>query len=207
MGYNFDKAQMKRVVLLLAVAGLLGVSCSKKVAAPQGETEVIVPCSGPEYRTNNKYIRASAVGLSGDMNMAKKKEETYPGYEELRAALAALPQLASSMNQLVERVAINYGNSYQVGESEEAKSKFEDMAKIVVKEKLSGLRIICEKTMRTSDGKYKVYIAAELAGDELMEGINSRVSKSISNDTKLRIDYDYEKFKKVFEEEMSKLAE
>ena len=196
MGYNFDKAQMKRVVLLLAVAGLLGVSCSKKVAAPQGETEVIVPCSGPEYRTNNKYIRASAVGLSGDMNMAKKKALT-----EVSA------QLASSMNQLVERVAINYGNSYQVGESEEAKSKFEDMAKIVVKEKLSGLRIICEKTMRTSDGKYKVYIAAELAGNELMEGINSRVSKSISNDTKLRIDYDYEKFKKVFEEEMSKLAE
>ena len=197
MGYNFDKAQMKRVVLLLlAVAGLLGVSCSKKVAAPQGETEVIVPCSGPEYRTNNKYIRASAVGLSGDMNMAKKKALT-----EVSA------QLASSMNQLVERVAINYGNSYQVGENEEAKSKFEDMAKIVVKEKLSGLRIICEKTMRTSDGKYKVYIAAELAGDELMEGINSRVSKSISNDTKLRIDYDYEKFKKVFEEEMSKLAE
>ncbi len=196
MGYNFDKAQMKRVVLLLAVAGLLGVSCSKKVAAPQGETEVIVPCSGPEYRTNNKYIRASAVGLSGDMNMAKKKALT-----EVSA------QLASSMNQLVERVAINYGNSYQVGESEEAKSKFEDMAKIVVKEKLSGLRIICEQTMRTSDGKYKVYVAAELAGDELMEGINSRVSKSISNDTKLRIDYDYEKFKKVFEEEMSKLAE
>ena len=196
MGYNFDKAQMKRVVLLLAVAGLLGVSCSKKVAAPQGETEVIVPCSGPEYRTNNKYIRASAVGLSGDMNMAKKKALT-----EVSA------QLASSMNQLVERVAINYGNSYQVGESEEAKSKFEDMAKIVVKEKLSGLRIICEKTMRTSDGKYKVYIAAELAGDELMDGINSCVSKSISNDTKLRIDYDYEKFKKVFEEEMSKLAE
>lgn len=125
MGYNFDKAQMKKVVLLLAVAGLLGVSCSKKVAAPQGETEVIVPCSGPEYRTNNKYIRASAVGLSGDINMAKKKALT-----EVSA------QLASSMNQLVERVAINYGNSYQVGENEEAKSKFEDMAKIVVKEKL-----------------------------------------------------------------------
>ncbi len=196
MGYNFDREQMKRIVLVLAVAGLLGVSCSKKVTVPQGETEVIVPCSGPEYRTNNKYLRASAVGLSGDMNMAKKKALT-----EVSA------QLASSMNQLVERVAINYGNSYQVGEIEEGKSKFEDMAKIVVKEKLSGLRIICEKAMRTSEGKYKVYVAAELAGDELMEGINSKVSKSLSNDTKLRIDYDYEKFKKVFEEEMGKLAE
>jgi hypothetical protein len=30
------------------------------------------------------------------------------------------------------------------------------------------------------------------------------LNSSISDDSKLRIDYDYEKFKKIFEEEMSK---
>ena len=54
--------------------------------------------------------------------------------------------------------------------------------------------------MKTPDNKYKVYIALELAGNELLEGI----SNSIKNDDKLRIDFEYEKFKKVFEEEMSK---
>ena len=153
-----------------------------------------MPCSGPEYMTNDKYLRASAMGLAGEINMAKKK-----------AMAEASAQLASSMNQLVERVAVNYANSYQVGENEDGSQKFEDMAKIVVKEKLSGIRVICEKTMKTPEGKYKVYVAIELAGDELLQGIHNRVSKGLKENTKLRIDYDYEKFKKEFEAEMKKL--
>jgi hypothetical protein len=77
----------------------------------------------------------------------------------------------------------------------------------VVKEKLSGVRVICEKTMKTPEGKYRVHIAIELAGDELLQGINNRASKELKDNTKLRIDYDYEKFKKEFEAEMKKLEE
>ena len=65
----------------------------------------------------------------------------------------------------------------------------------------TGINTICEKTTKTSDGKYKTYIAIELAGDELMTALNERLSK----DAKLKIDYDYEQFKKTFEEEMDKL--
>ena len=92
------------------------------------------------------------------------------------------------VNSLVERVATNYANSYQIGESEEAKQKYEDMAKVVVKEKLSGIRVICEKTMKTSEGKYKVYVAIELAGEELLQGIHKSMSRAISDGTKLRLD-------------------
>ena len=59
--------------------------------------------------------------------------------------------------------------------------------------------------MKTPEGKYKVYVAIELAGDELLQGIHNRVSKGLKENTKLRIDYDYEKFKKEFEAEMKKL--
>ena len=68
---------------------------------------------------------------------------------------------------------------------------------------LSGTRVICEKTMKTPDGKYKVYVSLELAGEEIMNAMANR----IKNDDKLRIDFEYEKFKKVFEEEMSKNAQ
>ena len=120
MGYNFNTKTMKKILLLLACAGLFGVSCSKKTTPKTEDVEIIVPCSGPEYMTNDKYLRASAMGLAGEINMAKKK-----------AMAEASAQLASSMNQLVERVAVNYANSYQVGENEDGSQKFEDMAKIV----------------------------------------------------------------------------
>lgn len=191
---------MKKVTIFFSCLAtvLLVASCSQKTTAPtySGDVEVIIPCSGPEYQTNKEYLRASATGLSGDINMAKKK-----------AMAEASAGLASAMNSLVERVATNYANSYQVGEDEEAKQKFEDMSKIVVKEKLSGIRVICEKTMRTPEGKYKVYVAIELAGEELLRGINSSLSRGISNDTKTRIDYDYDKYKQEFEKEMKKLEQ
>ena len=75
------------------------------------------------------------------------------------------------------------------------------MVRIVVNEKLTGTRVICEKMMKTPDGKYKAYVAIELAGEEIAKAMDSR----IKSDEKLRIDYEYEKFKKVFDEEMSNL--
>ena len=56
--------------------------------------------------------------------------------------------------------------------------------------------------MKSPDGKYKVYVAIELAGNEIMNAMNNR----IANDDKLKVDYEYEKFKKVFDEEMENLA-
>lgn len=186
---------MKKVLLILGCVALLATSCSKKTApVSPGDIEVVVPCSGPEYRTDKENLRYSAMGFSGDLNMAKKK-----------AMSEASAGLASVMNSLVERVATNYASSYQMSEAEESKQKYEDMAKIVVKEKLSGIRVICEKTMKSPEGKYKVYVAVELAGEELLQGIHKSMSRGISDGTKLRIDYDYEKYKQEFDKEMERL--
>jgi predicted nucleotide-binding protein (sugar kinase/HSP70/actin superfamily) len=64
---------MKKILLLLACAGLFGVSCSKKTTPKTEDVEVFMPCSGNEFMTNDKYLRASATGLGGDINIAKKK--------------------------------------------------------------------------------------------------------------------------------------
>lgn len=173
---------------------LLIVGCGGQkelVQKPQEDVEINVPCSGPEFMPSKEYFRASAMGLSTDMTMAKKK-----------ALAEARAELATSMNATVKRVTDNYASSYQVGEQEESKSRFQDLARTVVSEKLTGTRVICEKTMKTPDGKYKVYVAVELAGEEIINGMNNR----IKNDDKLRVDYEYEKFKNVFDQEMEKVA-
>ena len=63
-----------------------------------------------------------------------------------------------------------------------------------------GSHVICEKYRKNANGTFTCYVCVELASEDVLAALNS----SISDDSKLRIDYDYEKFKKIFEEEMSK---
>lgn len=189
---------MKRVnlvgALLLIVAVMTSCGSSKPVAQPavQQDIEIDVPCSGPEFQSSKEYFRASARGLSTDMSIAKKKAMT-----DARAGIAA------AIHAKVKTVTDSYASSYQQGEDDESKSRFQSLTRTVVEQELSGTRVICEKTMKSPDGKYKVYVSLELAGEEIMNAMANR----IKNDEKLRIDFEYEKFKKVFEEEMSKNAQ
>ena len=49
--------------VLLAMATVFIIGCkSKEKAKPKGETEVVVPCSGPDYFTTNKFFRANSIG-------------------------------------------------------------------------------------------------------------------------------------------------
>ena len=50
-------------------------------------------------------------------------------------------------------------------------------------------------------GNYKCYVAIELSAQDLLAAYNERLSK----DDKLKIDYDYEKFKETFDKEMENM--
>ena len=70
----------------------------------------------------------------------------------------------------------------------------------MVNQTLTGIRTVCEKLVQTKAGTYKTYIAIELSASDLV----TRYNESLSKDEKLRIDYDYEKFRELFEKEMQK---
>jgi len=93
-------------------------------------------------------------------------------------------------------------NSREFNNREEVEERFEGLTREVINQELAGVKTICEKMYTTQEGKYKTYIAIELSGEELLSKMNERLSK----DERLRIDYDYEKFKEEFEKEMNKLG-
>jgi hypothetical protein len=181
----------------LMLSGAMTACKSKKKAAaaaapPDGETEVKVLCSGPEYFTDNKVFRANALGESMDQATAKKK-----------AMSNARADLAASINTQVKAVIDNYVNSREMNNREEVGERYEALAREVVDQKLTGTKTICEKMMKVnSSGNYKCYVAIELSAQELLAAYNER----LSTDERLRIDYDYEKFKETFEKEMEKLG-
>jgi hypothetical protein len=176
---------------MLALAALFMVGCKSKEKAPTGETEVIIPCSGSDYFTTNKAFRANSIGESQDQQTAKKK-----------ALTNARNELAQAIQTTVKTVTDNYVNSREMNNKEEVEERFESLNREVVSQTLSGIRTICEKQMLTKQGTYKTYVAIELSADELVAKYNERLSK----DERLKIDYDYEKFKETFEKEMEKMS-
>lgn len=179
-------------LLLFALTAIVFSGCkSKKTQIPKGEVEVVVPCSGPEFFTNNKFFRANSIGESQDQVTSKKK-----------ALANARAELASSIQTTVKAVTDNYTNSREMNNREEVEERFEQLNREIVEQQLSGIRTLCEKLVRTEAGTYKTYIAIELSADELVKSYNERLSK----DERLKIDYDYEKFKETFDKEMEKLS-
>lgn len=179
--------------MLILASIILTNACKKKTSLPPDEKEVIVPCSGPQYWTDNKVFRANAVGESFDQMTAKNK-----------ALSNARAELAASISTLLKGVTDNYVNSREFNNREEVEERYESLNREVVNQELNGIRTICERMVKTKDGKYKTYIAIELSSDKLIESYNQRMQR-ISRDERMRIDYDYEQFKKTFEREMEKL--
>lgn len=188
--FNLD---MKRIAnlsfVLVAVAAALIGGCKSKPKTPDGEKEIVVPCSGPDFFTTNKVFRANSIGESMDQVTSKKK-----------ALTNARNELAQSIQTTVKTVTDNYTNSRSMNRKEELEQKFEQLNREVVEQTLQGVRTICEKLVQTKDGNYKTYVAIELSADDLVKQYNERLSK----DDRLKIDYDYEKFKDTFNQEMEK---
>src|SRR6187402_3289806 len=178
-------------ILALGAAFMIGGCKGKEKKAPKGEVEVVVPCSGPDFFTTSKFFRANSIGESQDQVTSKKK-----------ALANARAELAASIQTTVKAVTDNYTNSREMNNKEEVEERFEQLNREIVDQKLTGLKTICEKLMKTADGNYKTYIAIELSADELVATYNERLSK----DERLKIDYDYEKFKETFEQEMEKMG-
>lgn len=180
------------VIAFLAMSVMLFTQCKsqKEVSAPGGETKVEVLCSGPEYFTDGEYFRANSVAESP--NQANSK----------RMALSnARAELAGQIEVTVKAVIDNYVQDIAVGDTQEYAQRYEGLSREVINQQLRGTRVICEELTRTAQGRYKTYIAIELMGSELLNSMNERISK----DDRLRLDYDYEKFKENFNEEMEKL--
>ncbi len=183
---------MKKTLIFCAIM-LIAVACgSKKDAAYKGTKAVDVPCAGKEYRSDKNHLRALGTGYSTSLQTARDK-----------ALVAARAELGTQVNATIKRVTDNFASSYEIGMDEEAKGKFLDMTRQVVAQELVGTIVICDETERTGDGKFRCYVVVEIGGTDLV----NKIANSVKNDDKLRIDYEYEKFKEEFEKEMNKLGE
>lgn len=178
-------------LLLFALAGVVMIGCKGKEKLPKGEREVNIPCSGTDYFTNNKFFRANSLGESSDLRVSKEKAMTN-----------ARAELAASIQSTVKTVTDNYVNSREFNNKEDLEERFEQLNRTVVDQTLSGIKMICEKQVQVDGGSYRTYVAIELSASDIVQKYN----ENLSQDQRLKIDYDYEKFKETFDKEMEKMS-
>lgn len=186
----------KQLLLIPALAVLTLAGCKSKKGTPvqkeTGAVEITVPFSSKEYRSDENYFRAKQVGKSPDLATAKKI-----AFQNARAEMAA------NIQATVKRVTDQYTNQRSVGNTQEYENKFEELTREVVNMQMSNVKEIGEKIFKEPDNSYSYWIAIEAGKKEVFEKLDAK----ISNDAKLKLDYDKQKFQQIFDAEMKKMAE
>ncbi|MEC8458463.1 MAG: hypothetical protein VXY91_03530 [Bacteroidota bacterium] len=175
----------KLVFMLFAATSIMISSCGSKTKAPKGETEMVLPCA--EFKSDRKTFRVYGFGESIDLNMANKK-----------AMSDAKTKLAGMVSTTMKAVGDDYSKSMEVNNVEEVLERFENNARTIISQELSGVVTVCDRVMKTKEDKFRYYIAIELDGDKIVKNYY----KSLSKNDKIMVDYNYEKFKETFEREM-----
>ena len=83
------------------------------------------------------------------------------------AIMNAKTELAGTINSTMKTVTDQYTNQRTVGNNEEFESKFEQLARDVVNENLSDVRIMDEKIFKETDNKYTYWVAIEMSKQEV----------------------------------------
>ncbi len=187
---------MKKILfLIIVVAATVGCK-SKQVLGTSNEVEVVKYCA--EYKTDKSAIRATANAVSPNMQNATDK-----------AVAIARRELGSSVNVTIQRVLERFESSYEKNEAADFASRTKDLSRQVTDQMIVGSYIVCDKITKTTDqdGKvmYRAYVALEIDNGEIFKNLEKHLETVISQDDKLRTDFEYEKFKEVFYEEMAKL--
>ena len=181
-------------LLVLVVAfGFEGCKSKKKVSAKNAVGKIMddLPCT-KEGRSDKKFFRASSMATSTDLQLSKEK-----------ALLLAKQRLVTLIKSTTKTVTDRYINERGFSNKSEVESKFENITREVANETLSNVVVACEKSSVLDDGRYNAFIAIEVNRDDVLTGMESR----LSNDKKLQIDYDKKKFEEIFNQEMDKMRE
>ena len=109
--------------------------------------------------------------------------------------------MAGIIETKIKEVSKIYTIDRKIDGESDYSEKFQNETRSVVNNTLKDLSTICKKTTQKTDGTYNTFIAYECSKDVIYNGIK----KTLSNDQKLRQDYDEMKFKEVFDQEMEKL--
>ncbi len=163
-----------------------------EAAAALEEKEFNEPCM--EFESTASLIRARGIGEDFEQQLSVEM-----------ARSAAIEELASQLSTKVQALLMNYKKSVRQNLKRESIRRVEGLTMTSVDQN-TGYRISCRKTMtyeQNGERIFKTYLVVELGEDMLLKPIYDGIQK----DEELKIDQDYQAFKKEFDEHFKNKSE
>lgn len=185
---------MKKSMFLVCAFALAAFACtscgsSKKTASvTPDEVEVAIPLDGPEYQSDANYWRATASGVSNNMEIAKKV-----------AVQNARQELAGMVKSQLKQVIDNYTNNIEADGVAAGTNLYESQAYTVVDQELTGVEQVGQKMFKQADGSYRYHVCLQMS----KQAVEEKVSDALAEDAKLGAMFDRSQFKKTYEEQMA----
>ena len=187
--------KIKSLLITIAITGIImSVSSCKtpqKLEKTTGALEITVPFSDSKYKTDKDFFRAKQMGTSQDLATSKKI-----------AMLNAKSELAGNVKAVIKSVTDQYTNQRTVGDKQDFENKFEELAREVVDQTLTDVRVMDEKIFKEKDGRYSYWLAIQTSKQPVLDAVVAKISKN----EKLQLDYDKKKFEDIFNAEMEKMS-
>lgn len=182
---------MKKLALLLSVAifGLSVVSCGTSKKVVNEEDNACEQCL-----STKQALRAEGSFMAAYENQIPKAKQS--------ASNNARQELARMIEVTINSVIEDYSSTYIDGNAQEFKESLKDLSRTVVSQVVQGaVPTVPAWTEKMKSGTM-YHVCLEVSAENVAEAIKDKVT----NDSKLRTDFEYEKFKQVFDQEMEKLG-
>ena len=161
-------------------------------AAALEEKEFNEPCM--EYASTAELIRARGIGEDLEQQLSAEI-----------ARSAAIEELGSQISTKVQALLMNYKKSVRQNMKRESLRRVEGLTMTEV-DQATGFRVACRKTttyVQNGERIFKTYMVIELGEDQLLKPIYEGIQK----DDELKIDGDYQSFKKEFDDHFKNQSE
>jgi hypothetical protein len=169
------------------------VSCNKKLKQTDTKLkEIETPFEGKKYFSDKKYYRAIGEGKAQDLTVAKRIAETN-----------ARQGLASQIEVKVRSVGEQYLQNRSINQNLETNTKYEDITRTVIDETLREIELFDQKSYQDKQGNYVHYVAMQMSTDAIANGMVDKITK----DEQLKQDFELERFRKIYEQELEKFKE
>lgn len=140
-------------------------------------------CRGENFTTDGYHFRAWMLGESRDPVIARKK-----------AILNAKSELSGNIQAIIKSVFDLYYTSGNNGQ------QLDFLTRELINQRLNGVKVICQKTMKTESNTFITYVVVELPRG----GILTDIDKQITEGEEVSDSYDFIEFEKRVEAEMEK---
>lgn len=180
------------IAFVFAVANVNCSSTKVSKTIAKGDVEIDIPLNDPEHHSDKKYWRSVQIGTSTDVSMAKKV-----------ALQNARQDLAATVQSQIKAVMENYGQNASMEARTQNEALYQELATTVINQTLVGAELKDERLFKTADGNYRYHVCLQVSKDEMAD----QIIEKLSEEELLKLEFDRERFKKIYDEEMAKFIE